>query len=251
MHTKKRLLLFLILPAVILCTSGCQKVMIQRSSDKSAVLAAKIPAKEVPVTDQASEGESESISYIQCQKDGNVDDTFIDIVNQQLSLLPANLHNAFTKDGWSIYVTDINIGQTYYKGQFSQVMATTNYEEQRILIEARRAAAYESPIHEIGHWFDYYVGLPSYSEEFTAVYAAESGTFIRSYGSACVRDELEFFAEGFWQYIIDPGRLKNICPGLYQFIHDQYCQLCVRIASFKLLETHSVFKNSSMIIGLT
>lgn len=241
----------MILFFVILCTAGCRKVMIRTTAEESAARAAKIPAKEVPVTDQASAENSEPISYIQCQKEGNVSDVFIDIVNQQLSLLPANLHDAFTKDEWSVYVTDINIGQTYYGGQFSQVMATTNYEEQRILIEARQNAVYESPIHEIGHWFDYYVGFPSYSDEFAAVYASESSTFIRSYGSDCVRDELEFFAEGFWQYIVDPGRLKNVCPGLYQFIHDQYCQMCVRIASFKLLDVQSVLRNSSMIIGLT
>ena len=251
MRMKKRLTLFLILFAVILCTAGCQRVMIQKTSKESTVTAAKIPAKEVPAASEPSAGDPGSISYIQCQKDGNVDDALIDIVNQQLSLLPANLHNAFVQDSWSIYVTDMNIGETYYKGQFSQVMATTNYEEQRILIEARRSAAYESPLHEIGHWFDYYVGLPSYSEAFAAVYAAEGGVFIRSYGSSCVRDALEFFAEGFWQYIIDPDRLKSVCPGLYHFIHDQYCQLCARIAAFQLPEDQRVFKKSSMIMGLT
>lgn len=249
MRKKNILTLSLILCTVAFLSAGCQRVMIQRGFSEPAVKAAKIPAKEAHAA--APPSVTDPNLFIQCQKDGNVSDTIVDIVNQQLSVLPANLRNAFTEDGWSIYVTDINIDQTYYGGQYGRVMATTNYEEQRILVESRQDAAYESPIHEIGHWFDYYVGFPSYTEEFASVYSAESGTFIRSYGSACVTNTLEFFAEGFWQYIIDPVRLKSISPGLYWFIHDQYCQLCVRTAAGRTMNAQSVFKNSSMIIGLT
>ena len=34
---------------------------------------------------------------------------------------------------------------------------------------------------------------------------------------------MEFFAEGFWQYVINPGKLRSVSPGLYQFIHLEYC----------------------------
>lgn len=249
MRKKKILTLLLILCTITFLNTGCQRVMIQGDFSGPVVKAAKIPAKEAPAV--ALPSVTDPNLFIQCQKDGNVSDEIVEIVNQQLSILPANLRNAFTEDGWSIYVTDININQTYYGGQYASVMATTNYEEQRILVESRQDAAYESPIHEIGHWFDYYVGFPSYTEEFASVYSAESGIFTRSYDSFCVTSAPELFAEGFWQYIIDPNRLKSISPGLYQFIHNQYCQLCLRIAASMTMNAQSVFKNNSIIIGLT
>ncbi len=249
---KRTITFFMTFIMIILCTTGCQRIYIQKNSSSTLPIAAKVSVREVnsPNADTLAYID-DTISYIQCQKDGNVNDIFVDIVNQQLSLIPDNLHNAFTKDGWSIYVTDMNIDQTYYSGQYGRVMATTNFDEQRILIESRQDAAYESPIHEIGHWFDYYVGFPSYTDEFSAIYTSESNTFIRFYGSTCVDNALELFAEGFWQYIIDPGRLQSICPALHNFIKSQYCQLCVRIAAGRLMNVQSVLINNSMIIGLT
>lgn len=234
MHKKKILISFLILCTITFCTAGCQEVTVQRSSSEPVIKAAKFPAKEISAAADTSVTSQNSSSSIQCQRDGNVSDAIVEIVNQQLSLLPENLQNAFNKDGWSVYVTDVNIDQTYYEGKYGQVMASTNYEEQRILIESRMDAAYESPIHEVGHWFDYYVGFPSYMEEFASVYAAEKDVFIRSYGSTCISDTLELFAEGFWQYVVNPDKLKTVSPELYQYIHDQYCQLCVWLASGRI-----------------
>ncbi len=201
---KNGLIYFLLLLIIILTAFVALGIRQQKEAAEASVRAAKLNPKQV-------------------QKDGNADDGIVAIVNQQLALLPPYLQDAFVREGWGIYVTDKNIGQTYYKGKYNQVMATTNYEEQRILIESRSDAASQSPIHEIGHWFDFYVGLPSYTDTFKSIYQSESASFIRTYGSDCVRDEMEFFAEGFWQYIIDPGRLKAASPGLYQIIHAEYC----------------------------
>ena len=153
-----------------------------------------------------------------------MDDGYLDIVNQQLSAIPAYIQDAFVRDNWAVYVTDIDIGQTYYSGKYDMVMGSTNFEEKRILIEDRMDAVYESPIHEVGHWFDLYLGLVSSTDEFKAVYQAESASFIQAYGSDCVRDEMELFAEGFWYYIVDPAGLRTVSPQLYQFLQLRYYQ---------------------------
>lgn len=223
----RRLVCFLIVLSVILFGAAGFLFYRQQKEEESAVHFAKLKTPKAQITYEGMDLRDDSVTYIQCQRDGNVDDGIVEIVNQQLSLLPANIHNMFTNDGWSVYVTDKNIDQTYYDGQYGKVMATTNYDEKRILIESRLDAAYESPIHEIGHWFDLFMGLVTEMPEFDAIYAAESATFIASYGSDCVRDKMEFFAEGFWQYIADPGRLLAVCPNLYQFIKAEYCRLCV------------------------
>lgn len=236
MRIKKTLALLLILSVVSFMT-GCHKMPELKESSDSAAPAAKITAKETSDTNQTADGDPNAVFLIQCKKDGKVDDTFADIINQQLSLLPENLQSAFVQDGWSVYVTDKDIAQTYYKGEFDHVMATTNYEELRILIESRQDAAYESPIHEVGHWMDYYLDFPSTTDEFAAIYDSDKSSFITAYHSQCIDNELEFFAEGFWQYIVDPDRLLKETPGLYRFIYEQYCLMCARFSAFKIFYT--------------
>lgn len=225
-QTHRLLYFLLILPVVLFGIAGFFFYR-QQKAEESAVHFAKLKARQAQITYEGTDLRDDSVTYIQCRKDGQVDDGIVEIVNQQLSLLPENIHNLFTNDEWSVYVTDMDIDKTYYEGKYGKVMATTNYNEKRILIESRLDAAYESPIHEIGHWFDVFMGLVTDLPEFDGIYEAEAGTFIQIYGSDCIRDKMEFFAEGFWQYILNPGRLKSVCPDLYQFIKTEYCRLCV------------------------
>lgn len=224
-HRKRQNLLiyFLTLLVVVLGIFVFLGICQQKAAMEFAITCAKLERKEPHVAFSGKDISKNSLSVIQCQVDGNVDNNVVKIVNQQLALVPAYIQDAFVRNEWGVYVTDINIGQTYYNGKFARVMASTNYEEKRILIESRLDAAYESPIHEVGHWFDLYLGFVTDSPEFTAIYSSESAAFIRSYGSDCVRDEMEFFSEGFWQYVIAPEQLKATSPQLYDFIHENYC----------------------------
>lgn len=223
-HKKKKswLIAMLVLLLFALCIFVSLWLRQQKEIMESKAMAAKLEPRELKAAFSGKDTSEASLSHIQCQKDGYVDDGYVDIVNQQLSVIPAHLQDAFVQDGWSVYVTNINIGQTYYPGQFDMVMATTNYEEHRILIEDRMDAVYESPIHEMGHWFDLYLGFVSNTEFFQEIYNAESASFIRAYGTDCVRDEMEFFAEGFWYYIVNPSTLKSVSPQLYYFLHSMY-----------------------------
>lgn len=229
-HKKKRgwLAYLLLLIIFILCLFIYLGVEQQKEAMESTAVAAKLEPWQLQAAFSGKDTSEASLSYIQCQKDGYVDDSYVNIVNQQLSAIPPYIQDAFVRDGWSVYVTGINIGQTYYPGQFDMVMATTNYEEKRILIEDRMDAVYESPIHEVGHWFDLYLGLVTNSDLFQEIYNAESASFIRAYGTDCVRDEMELFAEGFWYYIVNPGRLQAVSPQLYAFIHSMYCYFCIQ-----------------------
>lgn len=225
-QTYKLICLLITLAMILFCIAGFFFYR-QMKAEESAVHFAKLTEHQPQAVYSGTDLRDDSVTYIQCRRDGMVDDGVVEIVNQQLSLLPDNIHNLFTNSGWGVYVTDKNIDETYYQGKYGKVMATTNYEEQRILIESRADAAYESPIHEIGHWFDLFMGLVTNTPEFDAIYAAEGNTFIQAYGSDCVRDKMELFAEGFWQYFINPGRLKSVCPSLYQCIKNEYSRFCV------------------------
>ncbi|GFI44353.1 hypothetical protein IMSAGC018_02034 [Lachnospiraceae bacterium] len=224
-HKKKKngLLYLLVLLLFILCSFVILGIRQYQESLETKIIAAKLEPWQLTVSFSGKDTSEASLSYMQCQKDGYVEDSYVDAVNQQLSAIPPYIQDAFVRDGWSIYVTNMNIAQTYYPGQFDMVMATTNYEERRILIEDRADAVYESPIHEVGHWFDLYLGFVSNSNLFAQIYNEESAAFIQAYGTDCVRDEMEFFAEGFWYYIVNPDRLMSVSPQLYQFLHSMYC----------------------------
>lgn len=221
---KNRLLYLLLLVIAALCIFIYMGVRQQIEAAEAEAAGAKLEPWKLKAAFSGKDVSEASLSYIQCRKDGYVDDSYVEIVNQQLSAIPAYIQDAFVRDNWAVYVTDIDIGQTYYPGQFDMVMASTNYEEKRILIEDRMDAVYESPIHEVGHWFDLYLGFVSNTDEFKAVYQAESAAFIRAYGSDCVRDEMELFAEGFWHYVLNPAGLQAVSPQLYQFLHRNYCR---------------------------
>jgi len=155
-----------------------------------------------------------------CEKNGSVDTYWTELVNQTLSILPNSIIQAFKDSGWHIYVTDMNIDAVYYNSQFGAVMATTNYGEYRILIEDRNDAVIESPVHEIGHWFDWYNGYTTNSSEFDNIYNTETSAFKNAFLVNFYYDKMELFAEGFAKYFEDPNTLANNCPQLYNYLNN-------------------------------
>lgn len=153
-----------------------------------------------------------------CEKDGNVDDSWITAINNQLNMIPTALIQQFQNDRWHIYCTDMNIDAVYYNSQYGAVMGTTNYYEHRILIEDRQSAVTEAVIHEMGHWYDWHLGTVTDSNEFMNIYNTETNAFKNTFGVHFYYDQKELFAEAFWKYITDNQTLQNGCPMLYEFI---------------------------------
>lgn len=153
-----------------------------------------------------------------CEKDGNVNDSWVTAINNQLDMIPTSLIQQFQNDGWHIYCTDTNIDAVYYNSQYGAVMGTTNYYEHRILIEDRQNAVTEAVIHEIGHWYDWHLGTVTDSDEFIKIYNTETNAFKNTFSVHFYYDQKELFAEAFWKYITDNQTLKNGCPMLYEFI---------------------------------
>ena len=123
---KNGIIYFLLLLIVLLAVFVFMGLRQQKEALKDTVTAAKLQPKQVQDIRFGPDHAGEPLSSIQCQKDGNVDEGIVAIVNQQLTQIPAYIQDAFVKDGWALYVTNQNIGQTYYAGKYDQVMATTN-----------------------------------------------------------------------------------------------------------------------------
>ena len=136
---------------------------------------------------------------------GNVDITYLNMLNNELNKLPKYLLDSFVRLGWHIYVTDENIAKTYFGSKYSSVQGVTIYNDKVILIEKRNVAIKESTIHEFGHFVDYVTGFDSDTKYFKNIYEEEAQLFkSKISNSSCVRDEQELFAEGFFYLFKNP-----------------------------------------------
>lgn len=166
-------------------------------------------------TDISQIGETQCIEHDICEMDGYVAPYYVDIINEELSVLPEHILENFKRDGWHLYCTDKDIDDTWYGGQYGAVCGTTNYEEKAIYLEDREKAVHETPIHEFGHYFDSCFDFISLTPEFKAIYQAESESFCNTFIIDFHYDCQEFFAEGFYKYLIQPDVLCRSCPQLY------------------------------------
>lgn len=156
---------------------------------------------------------------IYCQRDG-ADKNAALLVEQELMLIPETVRELFIENGWHIYVTDENLADVYFKGEYSKVYGCTFYEKKLILMSDDETAITTATIHEMGHFFDYINGSLSNTKEFYALYEKECSNFEVAFDRDCkVLDTKEYFAECFYHYVKNPHILKEAAPETYSFIH--------------------------------
>lgn len=138
---------------------------------------------------------------------GDVNEEYVETVEEILLTLPPKLVESFISNGFSIYVTTENIAQVYYEGKFKSVRATFRRKKKEIRVENREEAIFGSVEHEFGHYLDMINGDISWSEEFGKIYEEEAAEFkTRISNPGCVSDQGEFFAEIFAYIIKDPSK---------------------------------------------
>ena len=152
-----------------------------------------------------------------CEADGWVDPYWVTRVNNKLSCLPASVIDTFRNTGWHIYTTSKDLDQEWFNGQYGAVRGGTWPSKKIICIEDREDAM-TAPCHEFGHWFDWYCGMPSDTEEFYEIYYSETNAFENAFIVDFYYDNKELFAEGFQKYYTDNEVLKQNCPQLYDFL---------------------------------
>ena len=156
------------------------------------------------------------------QKDGSVNDKWITSANEYWNKIPYNIRKRLIDDGWQLYVTDKDIAQTFFYGQYSRVAGVTVYYKNLIYFEDRQSAINISVAHEVGHAIDQTLGFISSSEEFINIYNQEKNNFVEvgGSGSQARGSSLEYFAESVQQYIYHGDSLKKNTPLTYQFIEN-------------------------------
>lgn len=155
-----------------------------------------------------------------CKKFGIMNDAWVDMVDDQLSLIDPEIIKSFCNSDFDIYVSNIDIAKdvrTVSGYEEGVILGQTDYQKRRIYINQTYEAVESAPIHEIGH---YYIDFPSCSEEFEEIFEKEGETFqdvfYNPIGEDC--DAQEMFAEGFELYYTDTIQLYKKCPELYNYL---------------------------------
>lgn len=152
--------------------------------------------------------------------EGNVDASFVSLAQNYFSKIPQNVVSFLTANGVHIYITDTNLANRFFAGQYSSVMGCTVYAEKNIYIEDRNSAVKSSIIHEIGHMIDYLCGWASSSEEFQNCYISEKDSFVEvgKRDNNNTSSTIEYFAEVWNQIVLHPDTCQASAPRSYEYV---------------------------------
>ncbi|MDY4692082.1 MAG: hypothetical protein SO401_00710 [Blautia sp.] len=160
---------------------------------------------------------AETLNIVEAE--GNVDQKFVDEANELINQVPEDVLQGFVDNGWKIYITDKNIAQTYFAGEFNSVKGVTDWDTHIIRIEDRPEAVETATVHEFGHYLDAIKGYVSHTPEFKQIYSEEGKTFADTFKVDFYYDNQEFFADGIYRYFsVEKDMLEENCPKLYNAI---------------------------------
>lgn len=162
------------------------------------------------------------------QKEGEVDNRYIESANRELSSIPVQIMEKLESDGWNLYVSEYDLGDTYDNG-FKEITAgITNFKDHTIRVRDYDRGIWLSVIHEVGHAVDFEpgIGMISNQSEFREIFEIEKETFVssRSIGDGNeYRNSTEYFAEAFSEYFVNRESLYVCAPLTYDFIENRAC----------------------------
>ena len=161
-----------------------------------------------------------------CKSYGTVKSSWLDKVNDQLSVIDNELLTQFQDDGWKILIVDTDLSKFDNSGEDTSGYTTlglTRYDQKTIYIKASQLAINDKTvIHEFGHWYDFHYGMLSNTDEFKKVVEKEWHTFYDEFYSIKADNQAEMFAEGFSIYYTNTKDLKTKCSLLYEYMNKQF-----------------------------
>ena len=97
---------------------------------------------------------------------------WVDVVDDQLAVLPKHILNDFENTDWTITLTSNDIATTYSSDgdKKNSVKGITEYDFHKIYIQLDKESIYDTPLHEMGHWIDNYYGNLSKKDNFQEIY---------------------------------------------------------------------------------
>lgn len=164
----------------------------------------------------------------------------INKIIQSMSLLDSNVLSSFHKE-WKVMVSDEIPFYLQLRAPGTEIDLLQRSQNQEVVTEGytnwHLRLIYVKPnsdpqisanvfLHEIGHFFDFEFGLPSYSERFEYIYSLYKDSFYEkdphSTDGYATSSSSEFFATVFKEYVLFPDHLLEYAPDAYSFIDTLY-----------------------------
>lgn len=145
-------------------------------------------------------------------------------VIEHLELLPAEISKKLA--GWTIYADNKKLYEIAdengeYNGTPIEYLGGISFKQSKVIF-LNEEYVDTSLLHEIGHAVNSEFGLLSETEEFKNIYESEKNNFDCYVGDGdeehCTKNESEYFAEAFHQYLLASDLLKEDCPATYEYI---------------------------------
>ena len=154
----------------------------------------------------------------------------IETANQYYETIPENVQSVIENSGFSGYITSADLNarhkstltpeQVVAVGS-SSILGWTSFVNNKIFLSTSFQNIGIIALHECGHAFDDALNFPSLSEAFLSVYNAEKANYnsfsFRSYTTETI-SPIEYFADAFEEYFINPIGLTTNAPMTYGFI---------------------------------
>ena len=174
-----------------------------------------VPEEEGEMTESAVD---EIVSQIVSYEEG-VNEELVSLVKKNAGLVPKGILDLFQQKEWSVKIVS-GLGPRF---GYKSILGLTKYDHETLYIDNRMKAA-DAIIHEMGHFYDAYGWKDndrvSDEDDFVAIFEAEAPAF-RGYWStdkANTATSVEYFAETFAAYILDPASLEAACPQTYAYM---------------------------------
>ena len=145
-------------------------------------------------------------------------------VIEQLELLPAEISKKLA--GWTIYADNKKLYEIAdengeYNGTPIEYLGGISFKQSKVIF-LNEEYVNTSLLHEVGHAINYEYGFLSDTEEFKNIHELEKENFDCYVGDGdeehCTKNESEYFAEAFHQYLLASDLLKEDCPATYEYI---------------------------------
>lgn len=166
--------------------------------------------------DKVSKEKKEIIANPIIKNAEQTEDYIIEEINNKINKVPSNIYKMF--DEWSIYLTNENLDNKYFEGQYGHVPAVTVWSTKEIYIENNYDYLDMSILHELGHALDCELKIFE-KNEWINIYNEEKdlATFMSNH---CRSNIKEYFADSFLNYLENSEDLKEKCPKTYNYLNE-------------------------------
>ena len=149
--------------------------------------------------------------------EGNVSQSRMDHILANYVRIPEEVRHRIENEGWTFICSSEDFGAD--NGYSYSLLALTIYGTKTIYIDDRTKAE-PSIIHEVGHIIDNTFGFCSESQEFTNIFNTEHGNVSKFWKTHHNNTDtrIEYFAESFLIYVMQPEDLQTYCPQTYDYI---------------------------------